>query len=232
MKILAIETSTETASVALLEGERIGERSVAGRPGHSETLLPEILGLLSDAGVALADLDAIAYGAGPGAFTGLRLACGVVQGLAMGANKPAIPVGTLEALASQCADESGAIFIAVDARMSEVYFAAYERRDGALIERLAPACAAPADVRLPVEGEWFGFGSAFKAYGDTLVPALGERLKGFDASPLPQASSVARLAAQRFVRGETIDAALAAPLYVRDKVAMTTAERLARGGKA
>lgn len=232
MKILAIETSTETASVALLEGERIGERSVAGRPGHSETLLPEILGLLADAGVALADLDAIAYGAGPGAFTGLRLACGVVQGLAMGANKPAIPVGTLEALASQCADESGAIFIAVDARMSEVYFAAYERRDGALIERLAPACAAPADVRLPVEGEWFGFGSAFKAYGDTLVPALGERLKGFDASPLPQASSVARLAAQRFVRGETIDAALAAPLYVRDKVAMTTAERLARGGKA
>lgn len=232
MKILAIETSTETASVALLEGERIGERSVAGRPGHSETLLPEILGLLADAGVALADLDAIAYGAGPGAFTGLRLACGVVQGLAMGANKPAIPVGTLEALASQCADESGAIFIAVDARMSEVYFAAYERRDGALIERLAPACAAPADVRLPVEGEWFGFGSAFKAYGDTLVPALGERLKGFDASPLPQASSVARLAAQRFVRGETIDAARAAPLYVRDKVAMTTAERLARGGKA
>ena len=232
MNILAIETSTETASVALLEGERIGERSVAGRPGHSETLLPEILGLLADAGVALADLDAIAYGAGPGAFTGLRLACGVVQGLAMGANKPAIPVGTLEALASQCADESGAIFIAVDARMSEVYFAAYERRDGALIERLAPACAAPADVRLPAEGEWFGFGSAFKAYGDTLVPALGERLKGFDASPLPQASSVARLAAQRFVRGETIDAALAAPLYVRDKVAMTTAERLARGGKA
>jgi len=232
MKILAIETSTETASVALLEGERICERSVAGRPGHSETLLPEILGLLADAGVALADLDAIAYGAGPGAFTGLRLACGVVQGLAMGANKPAIPVGTLEALASQCADESGAIFIAVDARMSEVYFAAYERRDGALIERLAPACAAPADVRLPAEGEWFGFGSAFKAYGDTLVPALGERLKGFDASPLPQASSVARLAAQRFVRGETIDAALAAPLYVRDKVAMTTAERLARGGKA
>jgi tRNA threonylcarbamoyladenosine biosynthesis protein TsaB len=232
MKILAIETSTETASVALLDGERISERSVAGRPGHSETLLPEILGLLADAGVALADLDAIAYGAGPGAFTGLRLACGVVQGLAMGANKPAIPVGTLEALASQCADESGAIFIAVDARMSEVYFAAYERRDGALIERLAPACAAPADVRLPAEGEWFGFGSAFKAYGDTLVPALGERLKGFDASPLPQASSVARLAAQRFVRGETIDAARAAPLYVRDKVAMTTAERLARGGKA
>ena len=137
MKILAIETSTETASVALLEGERIGERSVAGRPGHSETLLPEILGLLADAGVALADLDAIAYGAGPGAFTGLRLACGVVQGLAMGANKPAIPVGTLEALASQCADESGAIFIAVDARMSEVYFAAYERRDGALIISVA-----------------------------------------------------------------------------------------------
>ena len=232
MKILAIETSTETASVALLDGERISERSVAGRPGHSETLLPEILGLLADAGARLADLDAIAFGAGPGAFTGLRLACGVVQGLAMGAGKPVIPVGTLEALASQCADESGAIFVAVDARMSEVYFAAYERRDGQLVERMAPACAAPGEVRLPAEGAWFGFGSAFKAYGEILVPAVGERLTGFDVSPVPLASSVARLAAVRLARGETIDAALAAPLYVRDKVAMTTAERLARGGKA
>jgi tRNA threonylcarbamoyladenosine biosynthesis protein TsaB len=232
MKILAIETSTETASVALLDGERLSERSVTGRPGHSETILPEILGLLADAGARLADLDAIAFGAGPGAFTGLRLACGVVQGLAMGAGKPVIPVGTLEALASQCADQSGAIFVAVDARMSEVYFAAYERRDGQLVERMAPACAAPGDVRLPAEGEWFGFGSAFKAYGDTLVPAVGERLTGFDASPVPLASSVARLATVRLARGETIDAALAAPLYVRDKVAMTTAERLARGGKA
>ncbi len=100
MKILALETSTESASVALLDDDRLTERSVAGRPGHSETILPEILQLLNDAGVALADVDAIAFGAGPGAFTGLRLACGVAQGLAMGAGKPVGPVGTLETLAS------------------------------------------------------------------------------------------------------------------------------------
>ncbi|MBL0284250.1 MAG: tRNA (adenosine(37)-N6)-threonylcarbamoyltransferase complex dimerization subunit type 1 TsaB [Zoogloea sp.] len=230
MKILALETSSESASVALLDGERMHERSVAGSPGHSETILPEIVQLLKDAGLALGDVDAIAFGAGPGAFTGLRLACGVAQGLAMGAGKPVIPVGTLEALASLCGHD--AIFVAADARMSEVYFAAYRRVDGALQECLAPACAVPASVHLPPDGTWFGFGSAFRAYEKTLVPALGERLTGFDA-PTPQlAPAVARLAAGRFQRGEAIDPALAAPLYVRDKVAMTTAERLARGGKA
>lgn len=232
MRILALETSTETASVALLCGERLLERSVAGRPGHSETLLPEINQLMAEAGVALDALDAIAFGAGPGAFTGLRLACGVVQGLGLGLGKPAIPVGTLEALALQAPAGRDAIFVAVDARMSEVYFAAYVRRDGVLVEVLAPACAVPGEVCLPASGRWFGFGSAFKAYGEALLPALGDRLDGFDPSPVPQAASVARLAADRLARGETIDAALAAPLYVRDKVALTTAERLARGGKA
>jgi len=230
MKILAIETSTESASVALLDADRLATRAVAGRPGHSEIILPEIVRLLTDAGLALAELDAIAFGAGPGAFTGLRLACGVTQGLAMGAGKPVIPVGTLEALASQC--ERDAVFVAVDARMSEVYFAAYRRVEGVLQECLAPACAAPADVRLPEDGEWFGFGSAFQAYREVLVPALGPRLAGFDGSPLPLASSIAHLAAQRFLRGDTVDAAEATLIYVRDKVAMTTAERLARGGKA
>lgn len=232
MRILALETSTETASVALLDGECLIERSVVGRPGHSETLLPEIVQLLAEGGISLAELDAIAFGAGPGAFTGLRLACGVVQGLGMGADKPVIPVGTLKALASQSPLDVRAIFVAVDARMSEVYFAAYRREDGDLVECLAPSCAEPSAIRLPEDGEWFGFGSAFTAYRDTLVPALGERLAAFDGSPVPQAASVARLALPRLLRGETLDAALAAPVYVRDKVALTTAERFARGGKA
>ena len=230
MKILALETSTDSGSVALLDGTTVTERQVPGRPGHSEILLPAVVALLNDCGVPLAHLDAIAFGAGPGAFTGLRLACGVAQGLAMGLGKPVVPVGTLEALASQCLED--AIFVAADARMSEVYFAAYRRFDGGLQECLAPACAAPLDVHLPDEGAWFGFGSAFRVYGEVLVPALGGRLSGFDGSPMPLASSVARLAAERFRRGEVVDPALAAPLYVRDKVAMTTAERVARGGKA
>lgn len=230
MKILALETSTEHGSVALLDGEHLIERPVVGRPGHSETILPEVRALLKEAAVTLADLDAIAFGAGPGAFTGLRLACGVAQGLALGAGKPVVPVGTLEVLADQCDQTS--IFVAADARMSEVYFAAYRRIDGVLVEEAAAACAVPAAVALPVNGNWFGFGSAFGAYGDALIPALGERLTGFDPSPVPRASSVARLAAVRFANGMAIDPALAAPLYVRDKVAMTTAERLASGGRA
>ena len=230
MKILALETSTDSGSVALLDGDVLTERPVVGRPGHSETLLPEVVALLESCGVALAQLDAIAFGAGPGAFTGLRLACGVAQGLALGLGKPVIPVGNLEALASQCRE--GAVFVAADARMSEVYFAAYRRTPAGLEEVLAPACATPSEVRLPPEGTWFGFGTAFRAYQGTLVPGLGARLDGFDEAPVPLASSIARLAAKRFLRGEVVDPALAAPLYVRDKVALTTAERLARGGKA
>lgn len=230
MKILALETSTESGSVALLDGDRLVERPVAGQPGHSETILPEVLALLRDVGVDLCDVDAIAFGAGPGAFTGLRLACGVAQGLAMGIGKPVIPVGTLEALASQCAHDF--VFVAADARMSEVYFAAYRREGDSLLEYAGPTCAAPASVLLPPENNWFGFGSAFRAYRDVLVSGLGDRLSGFDDTPVPLASSVARLAARRFLRGEAVDPALAAPLYVRDKVALTTAERLARGGKA
>lgn len=230
MKILALETSTDSGSVALLDGAVVAERPVVGRPGHSETLLPELVALLASCGVTLAQLDAIAFGAGPGAFTGLRLACGVAQGLALGLGKPVIPVGNLEALASQCAED--AVFVAADARMSEVYFAAYRRTPEGLVEVLAPACAAPTAVKLPPEGHWFGFGTAFRAYRETLVPSLGARLNGYDGESVPLASSVAHLAARAFLRGEFVDPALAAPLYVRDKVAMTTAERLARGGKA
>lgn len=230
MKILALETSTDSGSVALFDGATVIERPVVGRPGHSETLLPGVVALLDSCGVTLDQLDAIAFGAGPGAFTGLRLACGAAQGLALGLGKPVIPVGNLEALASQCPQDM--IFVAADARMSEVYFAAYLRTPEGLEEVMAPACAAPSEVRLPAEGSWFGFGTAFQAYPESLVPALGSRLAGFDGAPVPLASSIARLAGQCFLRGELVDPALAAPLYVRDKVAMTTAERLARGGKA
>ncbi|NML24679.1 tRNA (adenosine(37)-N6)-threonylcarbamoyltransferase complex dimerization subunit type 1 TsaB [Zoogloea dura] len=230
MKILALETSTQAGSVALLDDDILTERPVIGRPGHSETLLPETVALLRDCGVSLAEVDAIAFGAGPGAFTGLRLACGVAQGLALGAGKPVLPISNLEALASQCPGD--AVFVAIDARMSEVYFAAYRRRDGDLVEVLAPGCAPPDVVHLPAEGDWAGFGSAFQAYREVLVDGLGARLVCFDGAPQAQAGAIARVAAGRFLRGEGIDPVLAAPLYVRNKVALTTEERLARGGRA
>lgn len=229
MKILAIESSTEAASVALLCGDVLLERDVPGRT-HSETLLPAIRALLGEAGCPLNALDGVAFGAGPGAFTGLRLACGAAQGLAMGIDRPVVPVGTLEALASLY--EGDRIFVAMDARMAEVYFAAYRRVGTRLDEVLAPACARPEDVRLPASGSWAGVGSAFAAYPDRLLPGLGDRLLAVDAALQPRAGAVARLAAVRLARGEGLDATLAAPLYVRDKVALTTAERLAQGGRA
>jgi tRNA threonylcarbamoyladenosine biosynthesis protein TsaB len=233
MKILSLETSTESASIALLDGDVLIERDVAGTT-HSATLLPAISALLADGGISLRGLDLIAFGAGPGAFTGLRLACGVAQGLAMGARLPVLAVGSLEALASQCAREN--VFVAVDARLSEVYFAAYRRKigpDGETLEEvIAPACGLPASLRLPEDGQWFGCGSAFEVYGDVLLPTLGPRLSAVDPLARPRAASVARLAAARSLGGDGGDPVLAAPLYIRDKVAMTTAERIARGGKA
>lgn len=230
MKILALETSTDKASLALLRDDQLIERPVPGRTGPSEHILPAIRGMLDEVGLGLSDLDALAFSAGPGAFTGLRLGCGVAQGLALGADKPLISVPTLEALASQCAEDR--VFVAVDARMSELYFAAFTRVDGELREYLEPACAVPSGVCLPPDEDWFGCGSAFEVYGETLVSTLGFRLRGFDPLLQPSAASVARRAAVRWQQGRFGGAAEASLYYVRDKVALTTAERLARGGRA
>lgn len=230
MKILAIETSTDQASIALLLDGRLIEHPVPPRQGPAETLLPAIRGLLAEAGVGLDALDAFAFSAGPGAFTSLRLGCGVAQGLALGCGKPVIPVGSLDVLAR--AAERAQVFVVADARMGEVYCAPYQMQDGQLQPLAEPVCCAPAEARLPDGEGWFGFGSGFRAYPDALLPALGVGLAGFDPSPMPRAGTLAQLAAEAAARGEAGDPADARLRYVRDKVAMTTAERLARGGKA
>lgn len=229
MRVLALETSTDLGSCALwLDGQLIESCCPPGRP-HSETLLPLVRDLLAAAGTDFAGLDAIAFGAGPGAFTGLRVACGIAQGLAVAADLPVLPVGTLEALAAGCDGER--VLALLDARMNEVYYAALIRDGEALRLAGEQRVAAPAAVEFP-EGEgWMACGNALAAY-----PALAERVAGagFAARPgvMPTAAAVARLAVPRLQRGEGIDPALAAPLYVRDKVARTVAERLAEGGRA
>jgi tRNA threonylcarbamoyladenosine biosynthesis protein TsaB len=229
MKILAIETSGEYGSAALLADDTLFEQVLEGHARHSEHILPTIGQLLADAGLSLQQLDALAFGAGPGAFTGLRLACGVVQGLALGAGLPVVAVGSLQALALEA--PAGPVLVAADARMGEIYAAAY-RNDGVEpAEILAPRCIPPEDLRLPGEGEWIGAGSGFAAYAERLPAALRQGLAAIHAQAVPTARAVARLAARRAARGETIAATQAAPLYVRDKVALTTAERLARGAR-
>lgn len=227
MKLLAIETSCEHASIALLMDGQMTCRELQGHANHSERLLPCIGELLAEAGLVASALDAVAFGSGPGAFTGLRLACGVAQGLAMGAGLGVVPVSSLAALAQQV--EQPRVLALVDARMGEIYVAGYARSNGYAEEILAPACLRPEDVR--PDGEWWMVGSALQAY-PSLCPAGQPEVLGRDAALVPRAQEVALLAARDVAQSGVLAPELAVPLYVRDKVALTTAERLARGGRA
>lgn len=228
MNLIAIETSTRLLSVALWRDGALLERRQDRPNGGSDLILPWVGEVLAEAGLALGQLDGIAYGAGPGGFTGLRLACGIAQGLAFGADLPVVAVGGLEALALACGAER--VYACLDARMNEVYSAAYLLEAGLPREVLAPAVTAPDAVPLPPGSGWQGCGDGFAVYAEALRGRLGVAVAGGQGDLLPTAAAVARLAAPRLARGEGVAAALAAPLYVRDKVALTTAERLARGG--
>src|SRR5688572_31224097 len=213
MRFAAIETSTEWCSVALWRGGEIAalERRAGNR--HSEFVLPMLESLLKGA-----QLDAIAFGAGPGAFTGLRIACGLAQGLALPRGLPVIGISTLEALAQ----ESGAarVVACIDARMREVYYAALEKRAGRWHEVIAAQCAVPqAAPRPPGEG-WLGIGNGFEVYRE----ALESKVAAMKPQIHPTAVAVAQLAAPRLAAGEGVDAAQAAPVYLRDKVAFTKEE--------
>ncbi len=228
MKLLAFEAATRRISVALWCDGTLSEKAADVPNGGSERLLPWANELLAEAGLSLKQLDGLAFGAGPGGFTGLRLACGVTQGLAFGLDVPVVPVSTLAALALSAGD--GRILTCLDARMNEAYVAAYAVCGEAVEEIMAPKVGAGETVPLP-EGEgWRGVGDGFAAYGAALRLRMGARLVAEDASLMPTATAVARLAAPVLLRGEGVPAAQALPLYVRDKVALTTAERLARGG--
>ena len=228
MKLLAFEASTRRLSVALWDAGVLTEKSADVPNGGSERLLPWAGELLAAAGLRLQQLDGIAFGAGPGGFTGLRLACGVAQGLACGLDCPVVPVGTLAALALAAGD--GKVLACLDARMNEVYVAAYAVQGETVVEIQAPKVGAGETVTLPEDAGWRGVGDGFAVCGEVLRRRLGERLIGDEANVSPTATAVARLAVPLLALGAGVPAAQALPLYVRDKVALTTAERKARGG--
>lgn len=229
MQILALETSTEFGSCALWRDGVLTERVCPAGRSHSETLLPLVRELLSESGIGVAALDGIAFGVGPGAFTGLRVACGAAQGLAVAADLPLVPVSSLACMAAASGGER--VLSLLDARMGEVYYATFRRQGEAYQQSSDIRLAAPADIVLPTGEGWLACGNA-----PTVYPELHSRLlaAGIDFVPgiLPQACVLVRLAVGLFQAGEAIDPAMAAPLYVRDKVAKTVAERLAEGGKA
>jgi tRNA threonylcarbamoyladenosine biosynthesis protein TsaB len=228
MRILALDASTEMCAVALGGDTGFVERSEVAGQRHSELLLPMVRALLAEAGIGIGALDGIAFGSGPGSFTGLRIACGIAQGLALGAGLPVIGVPTLAAMAetARVRDGSRRIVAALDARMHEVYVAAYEFEGTSWQERIAPEVAAPEDASLPPGSDWLGAGAGFDAY-----PVLRERMVGasvrFDTRITPTASAIGALALPGFAAGTGLAARDAAPLYVRHRVALTTAERAA-----
>jgi tRNA threonylcarbamoyladenosine biosynthesis protein TsaB len=225
MKILALETAADPGSVALWLDGRVVVRDCPRDLSNSAALLPAAEAMLKAEGLGFPGLDGIAFGMGPGSFTGLRVSCGVAQGLAVALGKPLLGVGTLEAMAS--AAGGGRVIVTLDARMGEVYYGGFV--DGALQGEIG-VCP-PERVPLPASPGWRACGGGASAY-----PALRERLAGVVTEWLPDAAPhagfVARLAGPRMERGEGIDPAKAAPFYVRDKVAKTVAERLAEGGRA
>lgn len=223
MKILALETSTEYCSVALWQDGTLSERCELVGQRHSEVLLAMVDALLKAAGIKVGQVDGIAFGKGPGSFTGVRIACGVAQGLAFGAGVNVVGVCTLQALAEASGKDK--VIAAIDARMGELYLAAYEKRDGAWATVVEPCLCKADDVPL-VEGDgWFGAGTGFAVSSDALREHYGRQSFAVDAQAVPQAGAVARLAAIEFAGGNAVDAALALPLYLRDKVALKTSER-------
>ena len=222
-RVLAVDTSSGRGSLALyLNGEVISERSDEPR-GHTRQLEPMMQRLLAHAQMGLKDLDGIAYGRGPGSFTGLRITAGFVQGLAWGLDRPVVAVSSLAAMAL-AADTSGhplRVAVALDARMGEIYWGCY-RTDGqsGLTALADESLLTPEALYLPDNddgGPWVGAGSGWH-YRDAMPEALGTRLAWIDPDAMPDATEVAKLAVKPLVRGETLTAAQVQPVYIRDDV--------------
>lgn len=227
MKLLAVETATEACSCALYDEGRITERYRLAPQEHSLLILPMLKSLLDEAGIPLSKIDALAFGCGPGSFTGVRIAAGVAQGIALGADLPVVPVSTLAALAQDVFDEfpEEYAFSAIDARMGEVYWGVYRRSGSGFAEIVGEEAVILAhDVPAPA-GAGIGVGGGWRNYREALSQRLGERVARIEAQRYPRAAAVARLGAEGYRRGLGVPAEKALPVYLRDKVAKTTAER-------
>ncbi|MDB5896396.1 MAG: tRNA ((37)-N6)-threonylcarbamoyltransferase complex dimerization subunit type 1 TsaB [Rhodoferax sp.] len=238
MKLLAFDTSTDQLSIAVTDGVRTWQHDGAGGAKASATLIPAVMALLAEAGLKLAELDAIAFGAGPGSFTGLRTACAVAQGLAFGARRPVLPVDTLMAVAEEARHRCGAerVVAVLDARMDEMYSSRYAWHEGGWQAEADFALVRPEALDVP-EG-WTLAGNAMPVYGERFpqrqsaaggapdAPLDVPRAQPPDVPALPTAMAMLRLAPALLAAGGAVNPSDALPRYIRDKVAQTTAERL------
>ncbi len=221
MRILAIDTSGEACSAALLTETGLRQRLALEPRRHADLILGMVAALMEEAGLQLRELDALAFGRGPGSFTGVRIATAVVQGLAFGADLPVVPVSTLVGLAQGQYRCQGArqCLAALDARMGEVYWGRYVL-DGQGLMRLVgeEAVTTPAGVELPDEAGWQGAGSGWETHGDLLRRRLGPRIGVIDPAAICEAQDLALLAAADFAAGLALPPERALPVYLRDKV--------------
>ena len=225
MKLLAFETATEACSVAVYVDGEVHERFEIAPRRHAELALPWAEALLAEAGIARSQLDAVAVGRGPGAFTGVRLAIAIAQGIALALDRPVLPVSTLAALAMQANGERR--IAAIDARMGEVYLGLFAP-DGDGLQRLSDeVVVSPDKAALPEGDGWSGVGTGFAAAEGALQRRLGSTLLSADRGALPRASDVARLAALAFARGEMMAAERIEPAYLRNNVALTLEQQKA-----
>ncbi|ODN42315.1 tRNA (adenosine(37)-N6)-threonylcarbamoyltransferase complex dimerization subunit type 1 TsaB [Piscirickettsia litoralis] len=230
MKILALETATEACSIALQVGDEvIVDHRIAPRQ-HTELLLPMIKELLSKASLQAQDLDGIAFGRGPGAFTGVRIACGIAQGLALGAGVPLLSVSTLQTLAQGAYRQHGAekIITAIDARMNEVYYAAFEITEKRLAQALIfERVCAPENIESPESnGSWCGVGTGFASYAQALNCELGQYLTKVIDDALPNAIDILPMARDLLAQGKVTALEDAVPVYLRDNIAKKSTKRV------
>lgn len=222
MNLLALDTSTEFLSLALQLGDKTYAHHQHAGQAASQLVLPQIQALLDAANIKLSDLGGIAFGAGPGAFTGVRVACGVAQGLGFGANLPVVGVNTLMALAQASGEDK--VITCLDARMGEIYHAAFIRENGAWVEQSATTVCKPESAPV-LDGAWAGVGSGWAVYGEILSSVYAQNLTKINANITPTAEAMLQLAKPTFEEGLAKPASEAAPIYIRNRVALTTIER-------
>jgi len=234
MKLLAFETATEACSLAVFNDGHVLERFQIAPRRHAELALPWAQALLAEAGFARSQLDAVAISRGPGAFTGVRLGIALAQGIALGLDIPVIPVSTLQALACNAlvAGEPRRIVSAIDARMGEIYAAVWRTEKGTLHLLDTETVLAPDAYQLP-DGDhhWYGVGTGFSAQHGALSTRMQHHFVNIDATALPHAGDVARLAADAFSRGAAIAPEQLEPAYLRNQVALTLSEQRAQRGR-
>jgi tRNA threonylcarbamoyladenosine biosynthesis protein TsaB len=221
-RILAIETATAACSAALCVDGDISERYALAPRQHATLILPMIESLLVEAGLSVTQIDAIAFGRGPGSFTGVRIAASIVQGIAFAAERPVVPVSTLAVLALGGQRETGhnRVLAALDARKDEVYWGSYVRSSEDVVELQGrELVCAPAEISVPAEGDWVGVGSGWESYGPALLQQLGDCVVRVLPDLEPRAADVARLSLNAFMQGQAVSAEQAIPVYLRNNVA-------------